>query len=337
MHVIGPELGLDAAGHDHRLRRQPHQHARRLRRARLRHRHERGRRTCSRRSACCSASRRRSRSTVEGALAAGVGARTSCSPSSARIGIGGGTRAGHRIPGRGDPRAVDGRAHDGLQHVDRGGRARRHDRARRDDVRVPARAAARAAGRRWDARGRALARSCRPTRARPSTARSRFDAAAIEPMITYGTNPGMGDADRRRDPERRRRQCMRKALRYMGLEAGQPLLGQARRRRVHRQLHERAAVRPARRGRACCAAAQGRARRAHAGRARLAADQAEAEAEGLDRVFLDAGAEWREAGCSMCIAMNGDSRRPASTRSAPATATSRAARGRAGARSSRAR
>ena len=31
-----------------------------------------------------------------------------------------------------------------------------------------------------------------------------------------------------------------------------------------------------------------------------------AEAEGLDRVFLEAGAEWREAGCSMCIAMNGD-------------------------------
>ena len=38
-----------------------------------------------------------------------------------------------------------------------------------------------------------------------------------------------------------------------------------------------------------------------------------AEAEGLDRVFREAGAEWREAGCSMCIAMNGDSRRRAST------------------------
>jgi 3-isopropylmalate/(R)-2-methylmalate dehydratase large subunit len=35
-----------------------------------------------------------------------------------------------------------------------------------------------------------------------------------------------------------------------------------------------------------------------------------AEAEGLDRIFLDAGAEWREAGCSMCIAMNGDQLRP---------------------------
>jgi 3-isopropylmalate/(R)-2-methylmalate dehydratase large subunit len=36
----------------------------------------------------------------------------------------------------------------------------------------------------------------------------------------------------------------------------------------------------------------------------------QAEAEGLDRIFLDAGAEWRESGCSMCIAMNGDQLRP---------------------------
>ena len=38
--------------------------------------------------------------------------------------------------------------------------------------------------------------------------------------------------------------------------------------------------------------------------------KSQAEAEGLDRVFKEAGAEWREAGCSMCIAMNGDALRP---------------------------
>jgi 3-isopropylmalate/(R)-2-methylmalate dehydratase large subunit len=38
--------------------------------------------------------------------------------------------------------------------------------------------------------------------------------------------------------------------------------------------------------------------------------KAQAEAEGLDRIFRDAGAEWRNAGCSMCIAMNGDELRP---------------------------
>ena len=59
----------------------------------------------------------------------------------------------------------------------------------------------------------------------------------------------------------------------------------------------------------------------------------QAEAEGLDDVFRDAGAEWREAGCSMCIAMNGDQLEPGSTRSAPATATSKDARARAAARS----
>ena len=72
-----------AAGHDDRLRRQPHQHARRLRHARLRHRHDRGRRTCSRRSACCSESRRRSRSRSRARSRRASAPRTSCSRSSA--------------------------------------------------------------------------------------------------------------------------------------------------------------------------------------------------------------------------------------------------------------
>ena len=50
---------------------------------------------------------------------------------------GGRHRPRHRIHRRGDPRALDGRPHDGLQHVDRGRRARRHDRARRENLRVP--------------------------------------------------------------------------------------------------------------------------------------------------------------------------------------------------------
>ena len=65
--------------------------------------------------------------------------------------------------------------------------------------------------------------------------------------------------------------------------------------------------------------------------------KAQAEREGLDEIFRAAGAEWRESGCSMCIAMNGDQLTPASTRSAPRTATSRAARARAAGRSSPAR
>ena len=96
--------------------------------------------------------------TVEGALGAGVGAKDLVLAIIGRIGVAGGARQAIEYRGGDDPRAVDGRAHDGLQHVDRGGRARRDDRAGRDDVRLPARAAARAGGRGLRARGRALAR-----------------------------------------------------------------------------------------------------------------------------------------------------------------------------------
>ena len=64
----------------------------------------------------------------------------------------------------------------------------------------------------------------------------------------------------------------------------------------------------------------------------------EAEREGLAEIFKAAGAEWREAGCSMCIAMNGDQLTPGPVRGQHvATATSRAARARAAGRSSRRR
>ena len=135
-------------------------------------------------------------------------------------------RPRHRVPRLGDPRAVDGRAHDRLQHVDRGGRARRHDRARRDDLRStwPGGRARRRAplgrgGRRAGAR-------CPATRARASTARSSFDAAALEPMITYGTNPGMGIPISGAVPEPGGRDAREKALRLHGpRRAGKPLLG----------------------------------------------------------------------------------------------------------------
>ena len=102
--------------------------------------------------------------------------------------------------------------------------------------------------------------------------------------------------------------------RYMGLEPGKPLLGQpvdvvfigCAPTRASRDL--RAGGRRAATGRKV------RQRRARAGGARLAGGQEQAEAEGLDRVFKEAGAEWREAGCSMCIAMNGDQLEPGPVR-----------------------
>ena len=88
------------------------------------------------------------------------------------------------------------------------------------------------------------------------------------------------------------------------------------------------------------AAADGRRRAprqgrgARPGRSRLDAVKAQAEAEGLDKIFIDAGFEWREPGCSMCLAMNPDKLRPASEPRPRPTATSRAGRAGAAARTS---
>jgi 3-isopropylmalate/(R)-2-methylmalate dehydratase large subunit len=136
----------------------------------------------------------------------------------------------------------------------------------------------------------------------------KFDAAAIEPMITYGTNPGMGIPISGRVPAPANATAA-KALAYMGLEAQQPLLG----RKVDVVFI------------GSCTNSRISDLRAAAGvfKGRKVADgvrvlvvpgsqaiKKAAEAEGLDRVFLEAGAEWREAGCSMCIAMNGDQLKP---------------------------
>ena len=80
-------------------------------------------------------------------------------------------RARDRVSRQRDRGAVDGRAHDRLQHVDRGRRARRHDRAGRDDVRLPARATARADGRGLGAARSTTGDRCTPTPAQASTAR----------------------------------------------------------------------------------------------------------------------------------------------------------------------
>jgi len=136
----------------------------------------------------------------------------------------------------------------------------------------------------------------------------KFDAAAIEPMITYGTNPGMGIPISGQVPAPANATAA-KALAYMGLDAEQPLLG----RKIDVVFI------------GSCTNSRLSDLRAAAGvfKGRKVADgvrvlvvpgsqaiKKAAEAEGLDRVFLDAGAEWREAGCSMCIAMNGDQLKP---------------------------
>jgi 3-isopropylmalate/(R)-2-methylmalate dehydratase large subunit len=142
-----------------------------------------------------------------------------------------------------------------------------------------------------------------------------IDADALEPMITFGTNPGMGmpisgavpDPGDVADPVER--EGLRKALRYMALEPGKPLAGQ----KVdvvfigsctNSRISDLRAAANVLKGRKVNPAVRVMV---------VPGSQVikrQAEAEGLDRVFREAGAEWREAGCSMCIAMNGDQLAP---------------------------
>jgi 3-isopropylmalate/(R)-2-methylmalate dehydratase large subunit len=132
-----------------------------------------------------------------------------------------------------------------------------------------------------------------------------IEAGAVEPMITYGTNPGMVMAVGGQIPERRDDEVFARALNYMGLTPGEPL----RDREVN--VVFLGSCTNARLSDLRSAARVLRGRRVAPGLRMLVVPGSQqvkraAEAEGLDRVFIEAGAEWRESGCSMCIGMNGD-------------------------------
>jgi 3-isopropylmalate/(R)-2-methylmalate dehydratase large subunit len=135
-----------------------------------------------------------------------------------------------------------------------------------------------------------------------------LDAGALEPMITYGTNPGMGVEITGRIPADNRA-AVQRALTYMGFTPGSTIagtkidvvfLGSCTNSRLS-DLRAAASVLRGRR------VAEGVRMLVVPGSQQVKRD---AEAEGLDAVFRTAGAEWREAGCSMCIAMNGDELAP---------------------------
>jgi 3-isopropylmalate/(R)-2-methylmalate dehydratase large subunit len=142
-----------------------------------------------------------------------------------------------------------------------------------------------------------------------------IDASSLEPMITYGTNPGMGmpisgmvpDPSEIKDINQR--QTLEKALRYMDIKPGTQLEGQpidvvflgsctnsrmADLRQAANLLKDRKV-------------ADGVRLLVVPGSEKI---RRQAESEGLDQVFRQAGGEWRYAGCSMCIAMNGDQLQP---------------------------
>ena len=144
----------------------------------------------------------------------------------------------------------------------------------------------------------------------------RIDATTLTPHLTWGTSPEMvasidgrvPDPDKEKDAVRR--EGMERALAYMGLSPNTPMaeirvdkvfIGSCTNSRIE-DLRQAAAV------------VRGR-RKADSVKLAMVVPgsglvKAQAEAEGLDRVFLDAGFEWREPGCSMCLAMNADRLEP---------------------------
>jgi 3-isopropylmalate/(R)-2-methylmalate dehydratase large subunit len=142
-----------------------------------------------------------------------------------------------------------------------------------------------------------------------------IDASTLRPHVTWGTNPGqvvtidgsVPDPDAMLEPEAR--EAAARALEYMGLVAGTPVrdirvdtvfIGSCTNSRIE-DLREAASVLDGRH------VAETVRALVVPGSHRV---KAQAEAEGLDKIFLAAGAEWREPGCSMCLAMNPDKLAP---------------------------
>jgi len=248
------------------------------------------------------------RVTVEGRLALGVTAKDVILAIIARIGAGGGV--GHVIEYAGSTiraMTMDERMTVCNMSIEAGARA--------GMVAPDETTFAYLEGRPFAPRGDGWARALAAWKTTPSDPGARFDrevrlaASEIAPTVTWGTSPqdALPITGRVPDPaeaaEGARRDSMVRALAYMGLTPGAPLtdvkvdrvfIGSCTNSRLE---DLRAAARVAKGRHAVVPAwvvpGSGLVKRA-------------AEAEGLDRIFVAAGFEWREAGCSMCVGMNGE-------------------------------
>ena len=241
---------------------------------------------------------------VRGTLPPGVGAKDLILAIIGKIGVAGGT--GHVIEYRGETIGaldMDGRMTVCNMSIEAGARA---------GMIAPDETTFRyLAGRPRAPQGAAWEASLERWRQLPSGPGARFDrevdidAAALEPMVTYGTNPGMVIPIGASIPERADDQVLAKSLAYMGFTPGEPIreqpvnvvfIGSC----TNGRLSDLRAAASVLRGRKIASGVQ---MLVVPGSQQVKRD---AEAEGLDRIFIDAGAEWRESGCSMCLGMNGD-------------------------------
>jgi 3-isopropylmalate/(R)-2-methylmalate dehydratase large subunit len=248
------------------------------------------------------------RITVTGALAAGVAAKDLILAIIARIGAGGGT--GHVIEYAGPAIAalsIEARLTLCNMSIEAGARA---GMVAPDDTTY-----AYLKGRPFAPAGAAWDEALAYWRSLPSDPGAAFDhevtldAGAIGPMVTWGLSPETAVPvagavpDPAAEPDEERRAGMRHALDYMGLAPGTPMteipvdrvfIGSCTNSRIE-DLRAAAAVVAGRRVRVPAMVVPG-----------SGLVKAQAEAEGLDRIFIAAGMEWRYAGCSMCVGMNGD-------------------------------
>ena len=132
-----------------------------------------------------------------------------------------------------------------------------------------------------------------------------LDAGAMEPMITWGTNPGAGMKIGETIPDPVGDVASERALRYMHFEPGEAIAGRA----VDTVFIGSCTNSRIEDLRSAAAVLKGRKISPTLTALVVPGSQAvkrAAEEEGLAEIFIDAGCEWRESGCSMCIAMNGD-------------------------------
>ena len=247
---------------------------------------------------------------IDGVLPRGVTAKDIILALIAKIGVGGGT--GHVIEYSGSAvRSLDmeGRMTVCNMSIEGGARA---GMIAPDDVTFQY-----LAGRRFAPQGAAWDAAVAAWKKLPTDSGARFDAevslnaSELKPMITFGTTPGMGMAvdgvipDPATIADINQRKALEKALGYMGLQPGAPLVGRpidvvfigsCTNGRIS-DLRDAARVFKGRK------VAKGVRVLVVPGSQPV---KNQAEAEGLHTIFTNAGAEWREPGCSMCIAMNGD-------------------------------
>ena len=301
VHVIGPGARAHPAGADDRLRRQPHLDARRVRGARVRDRHLRGR-ARARHPVPRPAAAADDAHHLLGRARHGVTAKDMILATIGRLGVGG--MVGHAVEYAGE--AIRGLTMENRMTIcnmtiEGGGRAGMIAPDETTFEWVEGRPGApndfEAAVERW--------------RALPTEEGAAFDtevevdAGSLSPMVTWGTNPGQVVEVTGEVPEP-----------ALGARAARPALhgpgARARRSRRSSSIGCSSAPAPTR-GSATCARRR-RSSRAARWRARVdamvvpgsAQVKAEAEAEGLDEIFRAAGFDWRSAGCSMCLGMNPD-------------------------------